>query len=235
MDRATTLEFGTTGTNGVSVVVIILRSGIETLKTLANTKNNNKNERSQSAAVCLPDDFTINLPAEPLQWLRKYGITDVEIVNNHIGWSESNGYLVYPCFGVYGSLLCYQGRYFCQYPTNQRFYTSGQVEKTYHILENNFDYPNTICLVEDMVSCIKIAKHVSCMPLFGSTIKTERFIHLGNIYTNLIIWLDKDKAQYAVKRGKVAEAFFDKVRVIITEKDPKDYDNGQLREYLSQS
>ena len=202
---------------------------------LTEKLNNNKKKESQNAAIHLPDDFTYHLPDDVKAWLKQYGITNREIFSNCLGWSESNGHLIYPCFDIYGNLLCYQGRNFRHLENSPRFITRGPCEKIYHILENNPNYPSSVCLVEDMVSCIKVARHVSCMPLFGSTIQVARFVHLGNRFKHLILWLDKDKALYAVKRSKVAETFFDTVHVIITEKDPKDYDDGQLRRYLIQS
>lgn len=206
----------------------IPRSEVERVRELEKLQHN-KNKEGKKNHVILPSDYTHCLPDIALTWLKKYGLTDLEIVNNHIGWSESNGYLIYPCFDRYGNLLCYQGRYFTK---NRGFFTAGKIEQVYHILGDVPDYPDTICLVEDTISCVKVARHALCMALWGSQISAERIVTLSSRFRHLKIWLDKDKAKYAIKRGQIAQAFFDSVKVIITDKDPKDYNDRQLQDYL---
>ena len=217
-------------------------NGLEAVKEFA-VKEANKNKELKSNYVSLPSDFTYNLPSIALTWLRKYGITDKEIRDNKIGWSETYGQLIYPCFDLYGNLLLYQGRAFNErLCPGARFHTEGQTEKVYHILQNNTNYPfddvpflNHVVVVEDMVSCIKVARHMPCLVLFGSIISAERLINLGKRFRRLSIWLDKDKAIYAVKRAQVAMPMFDDVFVIISERDPKEYNDEQLRKYLGKS
>ena len=215
----------------------IAPNGVERLKTFGDNlklHHDNKKKEYNKNHVNLPDDFTCNLPDIAITWLKKYGITNQEIIANKIGWSENDSQLIYPCFDANGNLLMYQGRQFNDGILHgNRFYTRGACEKIYYILGNLSNQCNSIVLVEDMVSCIKVSRQIPCMPLFGSIISTERFIHLGERFKTLLIWLDLDKANYAVKRGRVAQSYFDDVCVRITEKDPKDYSDKEILEWLT--
>src|SRR5258708_34551892 len=42
--------------------------------------------KEQYGSVYLPTDFDYGLPAEALNWLRKYGVTDQEIAKYKLGW-----------------------------------------------------------------------------------------------------------------------------------------------------
>ena len=211
----------------------VQRNGLKQVQELER-KINNKNKELKRNHVTLPSDFTYNLPCIAKSWLNNYGITKKELIDNHIGWSENDTQLIYPCFDDNGTLLMYQGRSFdTRLHHGIRFKTQGACESVYHILGNFSNICPSIVLVEDMVSCIKVARQVPCMPLFGSTISTERFIHLGERFKTLLIWLDLDKANYAVKRGRVAQSYFDDVCVRITEKDPKEYSDGEIYKWIA--
>ena len=211
----------------------VQRNGLEQVQELER-KINNKNKELKRNHVTLPSDFTYNLPCIAKSWLNNYGITKKELIDNHIGWSENDTQLIYPCFDVCGNLLMYQGRKFNDGILHgNRFHTHGPCEKIYHILGDLGDGRRRIVLVEDMVSCIKVARTMPCLVLFGSTIATERLINLSNKFTNLIIWLDKDKAKYAVARSQIAKFMFDSVRVVITEKDPKRYTEAHFETVAS--
>ena len=71
------------------------------------------------------------------------------------------------------------------------------------------------------------------MALWGSGINTKRFRVLGDRFSRLFIWLDKDKARYAVSAGERARPFFNEVRVIVTEKDPKEYSDEEIKRILN--
>lgn len=188
-------------------------------------KENNKNGNS----VYLPNDFSSILPESPLTWLRKYGITDHEILQNKFGWSQNHERLIFPCFDLYGNLVIYQGRYFGNSSETPRYSTRGQVESCYHILGG---HSNTIVLVEDVISAIKVARVQQAMPLFGSQISLDRIKKLSDLVPKLVIWLDADKARYAVQSKMKASPFFDEVACVITLKDPKEYSTREIQAFL---
>ena len=201
-----------------------------------------KKKDNDSPSIALPYDFTYDLPGIALEWIRKYGITDQEIQQNHFGWSNKYESLVLPVFDCFGNLLMYQNRFFGE--GAKRYFTSGQPDLIYHVLGSGAHNDSVVC-VEDLLSAIKVSRVAQAMPLWGSTLSMqrlrtlgERLVHSGLAsptglpFTNLVIWLDKDKAGYAIKRAQAAKPFFDDVRVIVTDLDPKQYSTEEIQMWL---
>jgi Zn ribbon nucleic-acid-binding protein len=193
-------------------------------------KDYDNNKKGKNEYVFLPDDCTRTLPADPAEWLKKYGITEQEVLSNHLCWSPTHERLYFPVFDLYGNLVAYQGRFFGADPKVPRYSTRGKVDNVFHFIG---DVGNGIVVCEDFLSAVKIGRHFCAMPLWGSQISLERMIKLGDRFKNLIIWLDRDKAKYAVKQKITASIFFDRVEVIITENDPKEHTNGEIANLVS--
>jgi hypothetical protein len=187
---------------------------------------------SQENKFDLPLDISKNIPNEPYQWLKGYGVTNDEIEIANIGWSEGRQMLIFPFYGEFESLLCWQGRYF---PTRTpKVFTSGYPDR--HALIYNFDGLSgvpVVCVVEDCISALKVSRLVDSSPLFGANLSTHKALSLSRLYSKLIIWLDSDKYATAVKLSNQFKVLFDDVKVIYTEKDPKEYSTNEIKEYLS--
>jgi DNA primase len=125
----------------------------------------------------------------------------------------------------------YQGRYFGQANDRPRYSTKGQSDTCYHIIGE----PSvSILVVEDCVSAIKVSRVAQVMPLWGSQLSYDRIIKLSNRFEELVVWLDRDKANYALRAHLKASLLFDRVRVVITNKDPKEYNETEIRKHLGQ-
>jgi len=188
------------------------------------------NKKSQDvSAVTLPDDCSIVLPERCIAWLDKYGLTKDE--KDQFVWSEKYQRLIYPVYDAYDNLTYYQGRTFANDGyKHPKYHTEGPAHKIYHTLGA---YSPRIIVVEDVVSALKVARHGHVMPLWGSQIGPERIKTLSSLFFKLWIWLDKDKAEYSLKTRPIASPHFDEVRCIVTENDPKDYDDDQIRTILN--
>ena len=184
----------------------------------------------KNGSVALPDDFTSSLPQEAITWLKGYSITDAEIEQNRIGWSQQRERIIFPVYDKYHNLLMWQGRSLRK--DRPKCHTEGLAEKTYHVLGDPDD--PRICVVEDIISAIKVSRVLPAMPLWGSVLSTKRIITLSEWFQKLLIWLDYDKTDYAVKRGVYARQFFDdNVQVIPSVLDPKFYNAEQIRIYVT--
>lgn len=176
-----------------------------------------------------PADFTNDIPQEPLTWLRKYGITDLEIKENRIGWSEDKQYLIYPVFDE-DRLLMWQGRYFGGNKDRPRYFTKGKPRDILHILGQR--NRATIILVEDLISAIKVSRVYPSMPLWGSDVSIDTFRRLARQFSSVGVWLDSDKYIESVKlalRGALwANTFTVKSLV-----DPKEYSNKEIVELVT--
>jgi len=186
--------------------------------------------KPNNASISLPYDNSRTLPEVALKWLRQYGLTQKEIFQqNSFSWSESNESLIYSVFDPCGELLMFQSRYFGE-KVGPRFITKGFPEDVFHIIGSN---PNCITCVEDIISAIKVGRHTSCLPLWGSNLSTTRIVRLSRMYPNLNIWLDKDKQQYSIMGRQRAAPFFNRARSIISELDPKVYNDMSVIEFLA--
>ena len=210
------------------------------LKQELKQEDKNKNYGS----VTLPSDFSYSIAPRAIEWLRKYNITDEEINRERFGWSDSKQYLVFPVFDLYDNLLLWQGRYFGPNEAHPRFFTSGTPETVFHILDakGRLDIrdgavwsSNCVLLVEDYLSAVKVGRQFPAMPLFGSEISLDRIRKLSGHVTSLVIWLDRDKLKSAVKARFKALAYFTTVSVIVADKDPKEYDDERIRQFVSRS
>ena len=188
-------------------------------------------DKKDAVTVSLPDDFTVALPEVADKWLKNYGITDAEIAEHKIGWSQSCERLIFPVFGARSSeLLMWQGRSFD--PSRPKYYTQGFSEKVFHVLGDTDDNEGNICLVEDIISAIKVSRAMPCMPLWGSILSTPRAAILSDLYKGVILWLDADKQEYATKRSIALRPLFERQRVIVTSLDPKCYSTIEILEIL---
>ena len=177
----------------------------------------------------LPSDFSFDLPEVAIKWLRQYEITDEEIKQHRFGWSNEDHSLVFPVFDSANNLCMAQRRRFI--PGRSRYFTSGLPDSVFHILNAGPD-DLSICVVEDLISAVKVSRVVPAMPLWGSQISQNRAWHLGSRFENLLVWLDADKTEYAIRKRNSLTPFFNSVRVIITEQDPKCYTTEQIKEIL---
>jgi hypothetical protein len=175
--------------------------------------------------------------------LRKYGVTNEEIARCKIGWSDAKQSLVFPVFGPNGNLLFCQSRYFGKNENHPKYLTSGSSETVFDIMDSKgrcdlfnvyIGGNNFLVLCEDFISAIRIARNFISMPLYGSEIATYRLRILSNYFTNLVIWLDRDKLKSAIKTRYRALSYFDNVSVIVQDLDPKEYSDEQIKEIVKQ-
>lgn len=187
-----------------------------------NKKNNDP--------VTLPSDYRTDFIAQvALDWLRTYQITDKEIQDNRFGWSKANESLVLPVFDLFGNLLMYQERLFGQ-GAYRKYLTRGFPDSVYHILGTSAD---CLVVVEDLLSAIKVGRVTSAMPLWCGWLSPKRMKTISMGYKKLVIWLDPDKAKDSVKFKQRALPFFEDVKAVITDQDPKCFTTEQIQHIIS--
>lgn len=96
------------------------------------------------------------------------------------------------------------------------------------------DAPGQVCCVcEDLISAIKLGRVVPTYPLFGKNISELLLRYLCSNYTTLLIYLDFDAIDTMTRLKRQTDPYFDQVRIVITELDPKYYDTRQLQEIIN--
>jgi len=172
------------------------------------------------------DEFTLELsndiPLKAKQWLLKYGITNQEIEQNNIAYNANSDILV-----LLHTQNYWQGR--CFGNQSQKYLSKGLKPLTIY---GNGD---TIVCVEDILSAIKIARlspDYCATPLLGSSMSLETTQSLSERFKSILIWLDRDKAKDAIMMARNLKQRGILVDVVISPKDPKEYDKGELLTWL---
>lgn len=190
-------------------------------------------DKKEYSKGVLPFDFTPEIPKEPYAWLKQYSLTNEEIKQNSLGWSESEGMLIFPYYEDERkeNLLLWQGRYFPS--RNPKVYTSGFPDDCI-LLHHNVSrtYPSRVVVVEDSVSAIKVSRVCDCTTLLGSNISKSKAIRLSKLYDHLTIWLDSDKLSSMVKFVEMYSILFKTIDYVYTEKDPKYYNEKEIQNAL---
>lgn len=187
---------------------------------IVNRLEGNK-EKYNNNSPELPIDFSVGLPKEPMLWLKKYGITLQEVLDNHIGWSNRESMMIFPYFSE-GEVIFWQGRYF---PARKpKVYSCGYPHKSL-LIHKTKEKSKYVVLVEDPVSAVKVSRYVDSMPLFGCNCPQNTLIRLHRYYEGIYIWLDFDKLGEAMKLKNKCTALFKNVKIISTQEDPKECDN----------
>lgn len=167
--------------------------------------------------VCNGITLQKELPVDALKWLLGYGLTMDEIAQ----FSYSNERV-----GKYGNMACNllvlyaDNIYWCARNLGKgvKYLTSGV--KPIIKYGNNSD---TVVLVEDIISAIKVGRQFTAIPMLGSMPSGAILNHLQG-FKNVIVWNDLDKAKESLKTARnLSERLGTRVRVIIKPLDPKEY------------
>ena len=167
-------------------------------------------------------DLTTDIPMKAKQWLLKYGITNQEIEQNNIAYNANSDILV-----LLHTQNYWQGR--CFGDQHQKYLSKGNKPLTIY---GNGD---TIVCVEDVLSAIKIARlspDYCATPLLGSSMSLETTQSLSERFKKILIWLDRDKAKEAIRISRNLKQRGILVDVVISPKDPKDYEKGEIITWL---
>ena len=166
--------------------------------------------------------FTKHIPKQAMKWLLQNRINLKEIEEYNILWCQENETLILVHTDEY-----WQGRHFGNYGI--KYLSKGRKPLTI------YGDSDIIILVEDVLSAIKIARlspEYCAMPLLGSSLSTEHEETLRNKFNTIHVWLDRDKAKQGIKISRNLKQKGIISRTIITDLDPKEYKEGEIRSWL---
>lgn len=89
-----------------------------------------------------------------------------------------------------------------------------------------------LVIVEDSLSSIRVGRHCTSMPLFGSSISNSKLVKAIKPFEEIIVWLDSDKFPQAQAISSRIKSLGKKSRVIYTEKDPKYVDDSEIKKLV---
>lgn len=106
---------------------------------------------------------------------------------------------------------------------------------------NNRDYmyylddlcTSTLVVVEDVISCIRVAKYCDCVALEGTNVNRAPLAEILIGYGRILVWLDGDEAgRLGAERFRKRYKLNHNIKIIKTLKDPKDHTDREIREIL---
>lgn len=89
-----------------------------------------------------------------------------------------------------------------------------------------------LVLVEDSLSSIRVGRHCTSMPLFGSSISNSKLVKAVKSFEEIIVWLDSDKFPQAQAISSRIRSLGKQARVVYTEKDPKYVDDSEIKKLV---
>lgn len=182
----------------------------------------------QQTEVRVCDGITLekSLPMDAKKWLLGYGLTLQEMSQFNYSRQRTVKNEIRRCNLL---VLIANGDYWLarNLDMGTRYLSSGV--KPY--LEYG-DKTDTLVFVEDVISAVKVGRVATAVPMLGASVLKDWWKY-AKPYKNVIIWGDRDKAgQNIVQAKRAGEILGKKVRVIITEKDPKEYNTKELDNYI---
>ena len=196
-------------------------------KSLENARRNLKpvNERTESN---LCNDLILNnsLEIDHLKWLLGYNLTQEEMtlfksctkrrVNDEF---RECSLLVFHCSDSY-----WVARNFGE---GVKYLSRGV--KPYLEYGNNKE---KLVFVEDIISAVKVARVATAVPMLGAKVMPAWW-EKASKYNSVALWGDRDKAtDNIVQARRASEVLGNKVEIIITEKDPKEFSEQEIFSFL---
>jgi hypothetical protein len=156
------------------------------------------------------------MASKALIYLKKYGLTDQEINENYF-WDDY-GYLVFNG-GEYQNARNFNDK-------GAKYISRGTIRGNEKIFTKTKE---SIIVVEDAISAIKISRVCSSVPIHNSVIPLELILRLSTRFSHLGVWLDPDKQKETLTEANKASVYFDKVNVIWSNGDPKEYSTEEIK------
>lgn len=172
------------------------------------------------------DGFSFDLPKVAYAYLGKYGLSIAEI-KQYFKYDVVRDLLIHPWEAGDG----YSGRYMGPDKKRPRYYVAG--DKFSKLRLYGLSSSDTVIVVEDIISAIKVGRQYATFPLFGSTMPAEALKTLVERFSRTRIWLDRDKTKEAALMASKAVLRTGKdVSYISTQLDPKCYTNEQVKRFV---
>ncbi len=200
-------------------------------------KENIQTKESIYNSVSLPYDFTNEIPYKGVIWLDKYMITEQLALEYNLGYSKTLDRLILPVYNYNKEIIFWQGRNLGivdkQHPKYKNCRVPGKtICMDTGVFNDEYSHVETVVIVEDILSAIRIGKHRRTLALLGSYISDDILATLED-FTYIKIWLDADKYKTAVKYANRMRQVLNKlVTTIYSVKDPKEYTDATILTYL---
>jgi DNA primase len=183
-----------------------------------------------------------HFPQEAMEWLLKAGLDkplrekyDITWVANATVQVPGTNYtvlfrnrIILPFYTRDNELQFYQAR--ATDAGTPKYYTIGKKG----LFWSKSNLGNTLVIVEDIASAIRIGEHCQAVALCGTKINNENLLTLVKNYVTIILWLDDDRAgkQGMYKLTKQLQLYNKRIVQINSKKEPKECWNSEIKTLL---
>jgi hypothetical protein len=174
-----------------------------------------------------------NLPATALAWLRRYRISDLDIVQHGFFWDSDKDSLVMPVLSG-DRIVLTASRYFGSNASHPKYVTRGYKTGHFKLIKPK-ESSDIYVIVEDYLSAIRVGRYANAIPLFGMHCPRELLFSLLPLHPTLRFWLDRNMANEAAKQAARARQWIPNCATIVTDLDPKEYDDNQIKRIIDES
>lgn len=176
-----------------------------------------------------PFDAQKGLPLKVQAWLASYDLSYKDINDHNIMWSENKKQLLFPIYDVDGRMIAFQAR---NWQNGPKWVTRGNKSDILHILPTDQESFPVICIVEDIISAIKLSKYVPVIPIFGTGVSDTMLARITRLTDKLLVWFDPDALDKATMVAKRAQEYGLKAKVLHTPQDPKECSDTTIEKKL---
>jgi hypothetical protein len=193
------------GNSGVSV-----HRGHHHRRSSVGSDVRNRTERKITMPLNLEFDFD-KWPKAAIDWVNKAGIP-LHILHKYaLAYDLDSKRVVIPKYNVDSELVMYQSRN-VGLDDGPKYVTVKEGDKDHYCalpcgLVTSHQQRNTLVVVEDMLSAIKMAElgGYDALPLFSSNVEFLKLLtHLRN-YDTIVVWLDNDNIEVRRHRDKLVQ------------------------------
>lgn len=191
--------------------------------------------------MSLPSDFSTDIPEIGLLFLLKAGVSADIASHYRFGWSEKMGRVVMPVYNESDTLRTTQSR--AVYPDQKPKYMNkrnGDMQTVAFYSDDSLllGDPLTDCVVmtEDILSCIRVGRLNPCISTLGTNLSNALAVQsFMGFKGGVLIWYDGDEAgvKGANKAKKTLTMLGVQCTIIFTDKDPKEYNNAEIKGVLN--
>lgn len=216
---------------------------------LTKIKNMFTKPKKEQAILELPERISpiISFPEDAGVYLKKHYITLDDIKRCSIFWSDKYERICFPYYkqepyeeGTETMLFCWM-RTLDKTKKDKWVFVGQKNIQMYYLKYDGSNgcfysqaYNNTLVIVEDQISCVRISNHLDCVSLGGTNISNPLLLPLMLQYDKIIVWLDGDEpGQRATERFIKKYKIYRDIRVIKTERDPKCHTNKEIEALLN--
>lgn len=189
---------------------------------------------------CPPDDATTEWhawPSEVRGWLSDAHVSTVIARDAGMVWSDKQAALWIPV--RQHSLIttgCKLAGYVERHFNPKRYYARTDDKDSFYgyYVAKESKKPDTVVLVEDVVSAIRVSEVLDCISIMGVHPKPAMIeAVLKNGYRNAIVFLDGDNPTVKMKARQIGKRLpFVNTKIVETGSDPKSYTTDELDKLL---